>query len=117
MRHLGRCTKKQLLVVATTLLLCVGACGEDASVSGINEGDDEILGGTHGKNVLLEPRIRTMTLRPAPNPDRNAYFGDLHVHTEYSFDAFAFGSLATPGMPTGSPAAKRSPTPRATSSS
>ena len=33
---------------------------------------------------------------PAPNPERNAYFGDLHVHSRYSFDAFLFGTVATP---------------------
>ncbi|MCX2982932.1 DUF3604 domain-containing protein [Halieaceae bacterium IMCC14734] len=34
--------------------------------------------------------------RPLPNPDRNAYFGDLHVHTTLSFDASAFGTTASP---------------------
>ena len=34
--------------------------------------------------------------RPMANPERNAYFGDLHVHTELSFDASAFGTTATP---------------------
>ena len=27
----------------------------------------------------------------AQNRDRNAYFGDLHVHTKLSFDAYIFG--------------------------
>ena len=33
---------------------------------------------------------------PKTNPSRNAFFGDLHVHTRYSFDAFAFGTVASP---------------------
>jgi hypothetical protein len=34
--------------------------------------------------------------RPPPNPERNAYFGDVHVHTGWSFDAFTNGSRTTP---------------------
>ena len=33
---------------------------------------------------------------PAANPERNAYFGDVHVHTKYSFDAYVFGVTASP---------------------
>ena len=33
---------------------------------------------------------------PEPDPERRAYFGDLHVHTKWSFDAFAFGTVASP---------------------
>jgi len=45
---------------------------------------------------IFEANTETIRLRPEANPDRNAYYGDLHVHTEYSFDAFAFGTQATP---------------------
>tara|TARA_Y100000768_G_scaffold120791_1_gene89269 strand:- start:16838 stop:18922 length:2085 start_codon:yes stop_codon:yes gene_type:complete len=33
---------------------------------------------------------------PGFNQERNVYFGDLHVHTKHSFDAYIFGTTATP---------------------
>ena len=35
------------------------------------------------------------TQAPAPNPEREAYFGETHVHTGWSFDAFIFGNTKT----------------------
>tara|TARA_B100000768_G_C11276259_1_gene376122 strand:- start:862 stop:2766 length:1905 start_codon:yes stop_codon:yes gene_type:complete len=39
---------------------------------------------------VAEPRTATS------NPLKNAYFGDTHIHTELSFDAFLFGTRRTP---------------------
>ena len=39
---------------------------------------------------------KTSNSRPMPNKDRNPYYGDLHVHTKYSFDAYVFGVTASP---------------------
>jgi hypothetical protein len=36
------------------------------------------------------------TAGEAANPDRNVYFGDLHIHTRNSFDAYIFNVRATP---------------------
>ena len=47
-------------------------------------------------NSILTIGDETVTIGSQPNPLRNAYFGDTHVHTTYSFDAFVFGTLATP---------------------
>jgi hypothetical protein len=32
---------------------------------------------------------------PQPNPERNAYFGETHVHTSWSLDAWLFGNRLT----------------------
>ncbi len=43
----------------------------------------------------VEKKDRSKT-KPKPNKDRNPYYGDLHVHTKYSFDAYVFGVTASP---------------------
>jgi len=39
---------------------------------------------------------KNLNSRPMLNKDRNPYYGDLHVHTKYSFDAYVFGVTASP---------------------
>ena len=36
------------------------------------------------------------TCVPSENATKAVYWGDLHVHTQYSLDAYAFGATATP---------------------
>jgi hypothetical protein len=42
------------------------------------------------------PATPTAAHLPGYNADRNAYFGDLHVHTQLSFDAYIFNVRRTP---------------------
>jgi len=47
---------------------------------------------------LLVAAVAALAFGPAvaqKNPDRNAYFGETHVHTSWSLDAFALGNLVT----------------------
>lgn len=53
------------------------------------------------ESVTFDPRYEipgdSLALQPDKRTSRKAYFGDLHVHTSHSLDAFAHGTLATPG--------------------
>ena len=49
----------------------------------------EVIDFSVKKNEIIKPK-------PKANKDRNPYYGDLHVHTKYSFDAYVFGVTASP---------------------
>jgi hypothetical protein len=80
----------QPAILAVTALFWFGACSEDAG----NLGDP--LASRSSGGPVFETSTETFQRRAPAPPERNAYFGDLHVHTTYSFDAFAFGTIATP---------------------
>ena len=94
--------RTQILSIGSLALLCVLASSgcedvEDVEfASNVSSGQRRGLARIQRDNVVFEPSMGTMSLRPEANPERNVYYGDLHVHTDYSFDAFAFGCLATP---------------------
>ncbi|HAC05843.1 MAG TPA: hypothetical protein DCF71_08260 [Gemmatimonadetes bacterium] len=66
--------------ILTLTVLC--ACSADSDADSAAAATDDANPNTTAAN--------------SPNANRNAYFGDLHVHTRYSFDAFIFGTIASP---------------------
>ncbi|MFW6067816.1 MAG: DUF3604 domain-containing protein [Myxococcota bacterium] len=78
---------------ALATALCLGAaagCGGD----GDEAPDDGGAGDADAGPVVVLPDEREPCADP--NPLRNPYFGDLHVHTKFSFDAAAWGTRSTP---------------------
>ena len=77
-------------------LLCVG-CDDGSGESVVMEGPGfEVSRGNRSGTVFAKDD-EILTFRQATSdPNRTALFGDLHVHTKYSFDAYVFGTLASP---------------------
>jgi len=89
---------KRAILRAGFLLLGLCACSDtENSLDAIQKNERVgIAGEARGADVLFPADTEILALRPPPNPERNAYFGDLHVHTANSFDAYVFGTISTP---------------------
>ncbi|HIG39367.1 MAG: DUF3604 domain-containing protein [bacterium] len=84
-------------VVAGIFFVLIALAGCSGKVTdGIKEKVVEAVVASRFGGNRLEMPADIIVANPTANAERNAYFGDLHVHTNYSFDAFAFGTIATP---------------------
>lgn len=70
--------------LAAVLLLALASCAQPPQTSPAE---------VHGQATAGNPAVADA---PPPNPLRNVYFGDLHIHTRNSFDAYVFNVRASP---------------------
>ncbi|NKB98915.1 MAG: DUF3604 domain-containing protein [Pseudomonadales bacterium] len=78
-------------VFVTVMLATVTACSDGGGGS-----SQQAVSAANERSERVESTERGGSDSSAPGATRYAYFGDLHVHTTYSMDAFQFGTLATP---------------------
>jgi len=79
---------RSLVVAAVVALLMLGACQKKEVQSKKSEP------GNAAKNAAEAPAPAPAAVLQ-PNPERNAYFGETHIHTSWSVDAWVIGNRLT----------------------
>lgn len=73
-----------MALVSIGLLGCAETPGTPSSTAAVKTAVNEVASSVSAPLSAVEPHAR------------KALFGELHVHTQYSFDAFIFGTRSTP---------------------
>ena len=91
-------TKIIKIIVLIAILLTASIIMIGRGWLGNHEGPGTITNNQIPKQTI-ENRTETQkisSIKIGKNEPKQILFGDLHVHTTYSFDGYAFGTLATP---------------------
>ncbi|MCJ8318088.1 MAG: DUF3604 domain-containing protein [Colwellia sp.] len=94
--------KSKISLIAVTVLLVLGGCSEQQADSEKDQAHVKAVSeNTTTKNKDESVAARAQTIKQqednAPsNPLKNAYFGETHMHTKYSLDAYIGGNRMSP---------------------
>ena len=76
--------------------LAIAAVGVLASLAGCRGGKEQETAAEPEPTAAKAAAASQAGVRTTPNPLKNAYFGEQHVHTAYSLDAYIGGARLTP---------------------
>lgn len=76
---------------ALAMVSLLAACGDQSSDAGRPAGTDATTAAGTASDEAISARTKITA-----NPVRDVYFGNLHVHTQWSFDAYINGAIADP---------------------
>jgi hypothetical protein len=86
-------TISQLSLAATALAACLAGCHGDSSRQ--DTAQDAARPGAP-RPVAIDPAVAALEAQVPEAPLKNAYFGETHLHTSYSLDAYIGGARLTP---------------------
>jgi Protein of unknown function (DUF3604) len=91
-------SRKSFAIAALTVAGVLGGVWIAKAVDQSNSGASAAaaVGSTVGRTASAARAANATLHTSGYNPERNAYFGDLHVHTKLSFDAYIFNVRASP---------------------
>ena len=88
--------RRPIPVALMTLGLAVAALSIVLGSAGCSPSPPEVSSTAPATPAASAAPAAPASKLPASNPDNNAYFGDVHVHTGWSFVALTNGSKTTP---------------------
>ncbi len=90
-KGIGRASNARLSLVALAAVIAVAGCGKQADTTSAKPPAPAPVAA-----AATAPTVEQLEAAVAENPLKDAYFGETHVHTSYSLDAYIGGARITP---------------------